>query len=503
MFCKTSLLLSVTVYLIVGGSNIDGPKHGKVAVCYLASWAMFRKPPVKFEISDIDPTLCTHIVYAFAGLDEVSHTIKSLNQWLDIERDSGNAGYKKLTGIKKRYPHIKVTLSLGGWNEGSVKFSKMAGNRWERLRFIRSVMQYLEKYEFDGLDIMWKYPTLRGGAPEDKENFVTLVKELKEAFLPYGYILSASLANTREIMSSAYDLVSLNRYLDLIYLLGYDYNGHWDRIVGASAPLKGLNKRDERNVEYTIKYLLSFGISPDKLVLGIQFIGRTFILKESDVKNIEFGKTEAEINGFSGPYLNGTNMYGYNEVCLELKNNSKWVYHWDKESSTPYLRDGRRIVSYDDTRSIANKVKLGIEYNLAGFMAWSIDTDDFKGLCDMPNDTYTDFTVRFNDITKDKFWQDPSKILNTQTDSDGNVYGYLRNKQILGLKQNNFRNYPLLRTINEAIYIALEEKKIVDEINLARTSLKEQEYEQNIGDYSYTRTCERTCSEVCFYGPGY
>ncbi|XP_050358880.1 probable chitinase 2 isoform X2 [Nymphalis io] len=483
------------------------PKHGKVVVCYLASSAMLRKPPAKFEILDIDPTLCTHIFYSFAGLDEESYTNKSLNQLLDIEQDNGNAGYKYLTGIKKSYPHIKVTLSLGGWNEGSEQFSEMAGNRWERFRFIRSVMQYLEKYEFDGLDIIWKYPTVGSGTPEDKDNFVTLVKELKEAFLPYGYILSASLSNIREIMSSAYDLVNLNRYLDFIYLLGNDYRGPWRRTVGASAPLKGLSKRDDRNVEYIIKYLLSFGLSPDKLVLAILFTGQTFILRESDVKNIEFGKTKAVgFYGFSGPYINGFNMYGYNEVCLDLKNNSKWVYHWDKESSTPYLRDGRRIITYDDTRSIANKVKLGIEYNIAGFMAWSIDTDDFKGLCDMPNDTYTymDFTVRFNDITKEKFWQDSSKIPNTQTDSDGNVYGYLRNKQIFGLKQNNFRNYPLLRTINEAIYIALEEKKIVDTINLATTSLKEQKYEQNIGDYSDTHIpCEITCSKVCFYEPGY
>ncbi|XP_046974873.1 probable chitinase 2 isoform X2 [Vanessa cardui] len=267
------------------------------------------------------------------------------DQWLDMEQDRGNAAYKNLTSIKKNYPHVKVTLSVGGWNEGSVKFSTMASTRWKMIRFIRSVTQYLEKYNFDGLDIMWKYPTMRGGRPEDKDNFITLIKELKEAFLPYGFILSATLSNTREVISTAYDLVSLNRYLDLIYVIGYDYNVPWDKIVGASAPLGGLSKRDENNVEYTIKYMLSFGVSPDNLVLGVQFHGRTFVLKDQDVKDIEFGKTEAEINGFSGPYLNETNKYGYNEVCLELKNNSKWAYHWDRDSSTPYLRDGRRIVS--------------------------------------------------------------------------------------------------------------------------------------------------------------
>lgn len=39
-----------------------------------------------FEISDINPELCTHIIYAFAGLNNESWTIKSLDPHLDIER---------------------------------------------------------------------------------------------------------------------------------------------------------------------------------------------------------------------------------------------------------------------------------------------------------------------------------------------------------------------------------------------------------------------------------
>jgi chitinase len=38
---------------------------------------------------DIDPMLCTHIIYAFAGLDNVTHSIQSLDSFLDTEENGG------------------------------------------------------------------------------------------------------------------------------------------------------------------------------------------------------------------------------------------------------------------------------------------------------------------------------------------------------------------------------------------------------------------------------
>lgn len=31
-------------------------------------------------------------------------------------------------------------------------------------------------HDFNGFDLDWEFPTKRGGAPEDRENFVKLVK---------------------------------------------------------------------------------------------------------------------------------------------------------------------------------------------------------------------------------------------------------------------------------------------------------------------------------------
>ena len=51
------------------------------------------------------------------------------------------------------------------------------------LRFLRSRMShhdYPQHHLHAGLDLDWEYPAKRGGSPQDKKNFILLVKELKE-----------------------------------------------------------------------------------------------------------------------------------------------------------------------------------------------------------------------------------------------------------------------------------------------------------------------------------
>ena len=65
---------------------------------------------------------------------------------------------RKATDLKIGNPHLKVTLAIGGWNEGSKKYSAMAADPEKRKKFVESVVQFLEKYNFDGLDLDWEYP---------------------------------------------------------------------------------------------------------------------------------------------------------------------------------------------------------------------------------------------------------------------------------------------------------------------------------------------------------
>ena len=54
-------------------------------VCYFTNWAWYRPGVGKYSAEDVDPSLCTHIVYGFAVLDYNSLTIKPHDTWADID----------------------------------------------------------------------------------------------------------------------------------------------------------------------------------------------------------------------------------------------------------------------------------------------------------------------------------------------------------------------------------------------------------------------------------
>lgn len=52
-------------------------------------------------------------------------------------------------------------MAIGGWNEGSANYSLMAADAERRKRFVKSALDFILRYKFDGLDLDWEYPTQR------------------------------------------------------------------------------------------------------------------------------------------------------------------------------------------------------------------------------------------------------------------------------------------------------------------------------------------------------
>ena len=84
---------------------------------------------------------------------------------MDLEDPEGLAGFRKVTDLKYVNPKLKVTLAIGGWNEGSTKYSEMARDPIKRKTFVASVIKFLKRYNFDGLDLDWEYPGKNNNTP--------------------------------------------------------------------------------------------------------------------------------------------------------------------------------------------------------------------------------------------------------------------------------------------------------------------------------------------------
>ena len=68
---------------------------------------------------------------------------------------------------------------MGGWTL-SQKFSDVALTAESRRKFAKSAIEFIKKYQFDGVDLDWEYPVAGGEPtnkyrPDDGENYVKLV----------------------------------------------------------------------------------------------------------------------------------------------------------------------------------------------------------------------------------------------------------------------------------------------------------------------------------------
>jgi chitinase len=284
-------------------------------VCYFTSWTIYRPDDGEYAAKNVDPNLCTHILYAFVGLNE-DGTIAILDDW----EITGLNELKHLVSLKDENPNLKIILSMGGWNEGSTKYSEVAKNANKRSTLVNSVLSFLDENEFDGFDLDWEYPGQREGDEDvDPDNFITMLGELKTALNAKGYILSAAVSGGVGSIDISYpNAKGVSDNLDMINVMTYDYHGDWETFVGHNAPLypSHLDETEDQkllNVAAGIQHWIDLGADPKKINMGIGTYGRTFTL--ADPSNTEL-YAPVYGTGEQGPYTEEAGMLGYNEASL-------------------------------------------------------------------------------------------------------------------------------------------------------------------------------------------
>lgn len=134
----------------------------------------------------------THLYFAFATIDPTTFAVGPLNP---ADPDL----YLDFTALKS--DTLKTWIAIGGFDFSNpdatthTTWSDMVSTQANRAAFITSLVGFMDQYGFQGADLDWEYPTaeVRGGKPEDTENLIILVKEMRAA-LGSKYGLSSILA---------------------------------------------------------------------------------------------------------------------------------------------------------------------------------------------------------------------------------------------------------------------------------------------------------------------
>jgi len=345
-------------------------------VCYYTNWSQYRPGAGKFSMSDLDPFLCTHLIYSFIEIG--SNNQLKLREW------NGEQLIADSMILKQANPNLKISAAVGGWNFGTERFTAVCKDEATMKHFAKTTVDFLRKYEFDGIDMDWEYPGSRGSPPEDFNNFPKLGRIMMEEFekdpSPKDrLILTAGVSAGEYTIKSGYDIPALCGIFDYIHLMSYDFHGgSFESITGHNSPLygnTGIEMTKNFNVNNGLQFWINGGCSRKKLVLGIPLYGRTFTL--TNAANNGYNAS-ASGPGKAGPYTREAGTLSYSEICSQVKSGKLW---YEPEVSAPSLAIGDQWIGFDDKTSVRTKVQYMKDQGLAGTMIWSVDMDDFSSIC--------------------------------------------------------------------------------------------------------------------------
>ncbi|WP_242903127.1 glycosyl hydrolase family 18 protein [Actinomadura terrae] len=385
------------------------------SVGYFGNWAQYRQGGGKFTPDQIDPSLFTHVNFAFGMIGFVSWSVDPSPTRTGEQRYTGDYTiqpvewndqqvlYPAMQELKQQNPSLKTLLAIGGWSFNSCDdtpetagtahpygpftcklFSAMAADPGGRAQFIDSVIDYAGRYGFDGIDIDWEYPgdPARGGQDADYDNCLALLSELRQAAGQDFLITMASAAvpkGSRTGDAFFQWLAQCAPFLDWFNVMAYDYHGAFDDPqagTGANAPLlQDSSPGGTFDVKDTVESYLKASIPREKIVLGMPTYGRTYVVTQ-DADG--YGKPFSSA-GPAGPATATPGILAYYEILDKIASGELDVQRWDEPTLTPYAYSTETglFVSYDDERSLGYKVSYVIKMGLGGTMTWAIDLDKF------------------------------------------------------------------------------------------------------------------------------
>ncbi|MBV8629547.1 MAG: chitinase [Silvibacterium sp.] len=349
-------------------------------VGYFPQWGLYYDEPysVKQLVDNGSAGLLDQINYAQGFVSagrcsvadpradlETTYTAQNSVSGMPDDMASQFRGYfHQLKELKRRYPHLKILISLEGDPAGFAEDARPEN----RKAFVASCIDIFirghfgpgmhEAGIFDGFDIDWEYPNA-----EDAANFQALLEEFRRQMhaVRSGLRLSIAVGHSPRMLAGM-DFAAIARLVNQVGIMNYDYTGPWNSTTGFLAPLfsNPVDPRHSNSIEANIGDYVAAGVPREKLLMGMPFYGYCW----TGVNSTNNGLFQ------SGKGVRGDRPYRYIRKLI-----TEFSAYRDEHSQAPWLFDGTTFWTYEDPVSVRFKASYAAQQKLGGVMIWELSDD--------------------------------------------------------------------------------------------------------------------------------
>ncbi len=337
-------------------------------------------PRIVFDsLADTKPVFAYVYSTSFKGFtDTARETLDVVNISFGRVSDEGTVDLSELKFIEEimqiRKTGTRVVLCIGGYGSSCKQFSDAASTPAGRTKFAQSILEAVQQYHFDGVDIDWEYPGYETGrdVTVDRPNFTAMMAQIANTLKSVNpdYLVTSAVPGGPWGVDR-YDVSNLYDILDYIHLMTYDFHSS-SKAAHHTALYSSSNTASGCSVVDTIQVYKERGADVDKLVVGVAFYGRVYTLSGTGNTEKGVGSTNVIQSGNHITYTNIINKY-YNDPVVK----ARMIYYYDTKSCAPTIYDPatNTVISFDDPNSIDAKCKYIWNYDLAGLMYWENGED--------------------------------------------------------------------------------------------------------------------------------
>ena len=186
--------------------------------------------------------------------------------------------------------------------------------------------------------------------------------------------------------SDFYDIETLNDYVDLFIIMGYDYYWSGSTTAGPNDPLYHFGTTYNYTLSRSITYYENRGAPKDKLLLGLPYYGREYTTVDDNVPTDVLNPPNSASRTYKVLRDNNSGFY------TQANNN------WEPESFTPYFlfnQSGEwKQCFYNTIYSQGKRYDMVNQRGLAGIGIWALGYDDtYTEYWQLIEDKFTDCAV--------------------------------------------------------------------------------------------------------------